>query len=174
MKYFLQTILVLSWCAAGPLGAQHRATGPGMMRRPPAPRPERANRPRPLEELQRMSPEERRRAIEKLPPERQRKLEERLERYNQMSPEQRERLRERYERFHQLPPERQEAMRQAFRDFTKLPQERQQIMRQEMRQLREMPEGERKQYMDGPEFRGRFDDNERRILEEMSATLPPS
>src|SRR5438067_12242093 len=72
--------------------------GMGMGRRPPA-RPERpAKIPRgektpnakktPIDEFQRMSPEERQKALAKLPPDRAEKVRKQLEEYSQLTPEQ--------------------------------------------------------------------------------------
>ena len=50
-----------------------------------------------LDRLERMSPEERQRALEKLPPERRQRIEERLRRYESLTPEERERIRRQFE-----------------------------------------------------------------------------
>src|SRR6266436_2710985 len=62
---------------------------------------------RDLERFSRMSPEERREQLAKLPPERRQQLEQRLERYQHLPPEQRDQLERRFEVFRSLPPPRQ-------------------------------------------------------------------
>lgn len=107
---------------------------------------------REVERLQRMSPEERRRELDRLPPARRRQIEERLGRLNTLSPDQREQLRDRFQRFQRLTPERQAAVRD------------------EIRRLRGLPPAERRRRLQ--DLRGRFSPEERDILEEVSGRPP--
>ena len=120
-----------------------------------------------LDRLERMSPEERRRALEKLPPQRRRQIEQRLERYNAMPPEQRERLRRQLSLFRSLPPERQEQTRQLFRRFTELPEDRQREIRRAARALRGLDEDRRKRRLESPAFRNRFSPEEQQLVREL-------
>src|SRR5207244_9505780 len=74
-----------------------------------------------IERWSRMTPEQRRRALDRLPPERRQKIEEQLERYQNLTPEQRDQLRFRFQTFNQLPPEKRDAARMLFRQFNQLP-----------------------------------------------------
>src|SRR5437762_2823149 len=74
-----------------------------------------------IERWTQMSPEQRSRALAKLPPERRQRIEELLSRYQSLSPEEREQLRFRSEMFNQLPPEKQDVARRMFRQFNQLP-----------------------------------------------------
>jgi phage-related protein len=138
--------------------ARHRATA----------RPPDAARLPEIERFSRMPPARQERELEKLPPDRRRRVERQLRRYNQLSPEQRQELRQRYEMFRRLPPERQEALRRAFRDFEQLPPERRRAVRAAFQRLRAMPPAKREARMKSAGFRSRFNKRERKILRELS------
>src|SRR5436190_18557983 len=61
-----------------------------------------------IERLNRMTPEQRQRALDRLPPERREKVERRLENFNALPPEEKDRLRQQYQAFQKLPPEKQD------------------------------------------------------------------
>ena len=156
--------------------------GPGECQvrgRPPAQRPLRPPlRPPPpglamIDRLDRMSPEERERALSKLPPERRKRVEERLAQFDSLPPAERERLRNRLEMFAQLPPERQAGARRLFARFNLLPQERRQLLLEEFRRLRTLDEAARRARIDSDESRSRFTLAEQQLLEDFSAILVP-
>ena len=165
--------LALSLLTVSPLAAQGRR-GMGPSRRPPA-RPERAQRgPKtPVDEFLRMSPEEQRRALDRLPPDQRERLQKRLEAFKQLPPEQRSVLNDQYHRLSELPPERQEVVRNAFKRFGNQPPERQQALRQELRQLSGLSPDERQARLQSPEFQSNFNHHEQQIIKDMSNLLPP-
>lgn len=124
MRSLLATAALLAvWGSVSPAAAQGKK---GNVNRPPS----RVNRPqenpaKELDRFQRMSPEERQKELDKLPPERRQQIERRLERIQNLSPKQRERALERLQKLRDLPPDRQHAVRQ------------------ELKQLRALPPGER-------------------------------
>jgi len=126
-----------------------------------------------LERFRKMGPEQRKRLLESLPPERRKQIQERLDRYDKMPPAQRELLERRYERFRALSPERQESLRRTWRRFAELPSDRKAELRREWVLLRELPKEERQARMNGEEFRERYSGEERQILEELSGLLEP-
>jgi Protein of unknown function (DUF3106) len=128
--------------------------------------------PTPIDEFQRMSPEDRQKALDKLPPDRAEKLRKQLKEYSQLTPEQQAMAKEQLETFRHLPPERQQAMRKAFNKFSQQPADRQEAIRQELNQLREMTEGERQARLSSPELKSRFNKTERQMIGEMSGLLP--
>jgi hypothetical protein len=147
------------------------------MGRHPAPRPERTIKaPKatktPLDEFQRMSPEERQKALDKLPPDRAEKLRKQLKEYSQLTPEQQAIAKEQLEMFRNLPPERQDAVRRVFNRFSQQPADHQQAMRQELNQLHGMPEADRQARLASPETKSRFSKDEHKMLQEMSGLLP--
>jgi len=135
------------------------------------------NRPRRispgLERFRKMTPEERQRALDRLPPERKKILEERLNKFNQLSPDERKRLAEKYDEFQQLPPEQQEHYRQIFRRFREMPEERRSVLRDEAVALRDLPEPERRNRMQSEEFKKKYSEKERKLLEDLAGAVPP-
>jgi phage-related protein len=127
-----------------------------------------------LEELNKMSPEEREKALANLSPERRKLIEARLERLQSLSPQQRQRLLRRLENFRQLPPERQESARRLFREFRDLPPERRRAVRVEMQSVRTLSEADRRSRMTSSEFRSRFSPAEQQMIRELSPLIPAS
>jgi uncharacterized protein DUF3106 len=120
-----------------------------------------------VDRLRRMTPEERKRLLDKLPPERRRLLEERLRQYDSLTPEQRRRLRAQYDTFQQLPPAQQDAARRLFQRFGSLPANRRPAVRQEFQFLRNLQEANQRAHMNTETFRRRFNPQERQLLEEL-------
>jgi hypothetical protein len=130
--------------------------------------------PAPLERWNRMTPEERKQALAKLPPERRRELQQKLQQYRNLPPEQRQQLGERYKAFSQLPPEQQNRARELFRQFNSLPEDRRPVVKQEYEQLRAMPEAERNERMNSEAFRSRYTPAEQQMLRDLSQTFGSS
>jgi Protein of unknown function (DUF3106) len=127
----------------------------------------------PIDEFMRMSPEEQREALDRLPAAERMKLQERLQRFNQLPSRQQQALRQLYDRLHQLPPDRQKAVRKSLNQFTQQPLVRRQAMRQELRSIASLEVEDRKARMATPEFRGRFSEKEQGIIRDMSDLFPP-
>jgi hypothetical protein len=121
-----------------------------------------------LERMSTMTPEQRRRVLDKLPPERQKVVMDRLENYQKLPPAERQRLNDQYQLFRQLPPERQDEMRRLFRKFNNLPEDRKAAMQQEFQNIRGLPEAERRARLRSEEFRMKYTVPERRLLSEMA------
>jgi hypothetical protein len=166
MNRIFQFVLAAAIAVAGPLAAQPRKGGVSAR-----PKPAPARNWKAVEQFNRMSPEARRRMIENLPPERKKQLEDRLQEYNQLSPEERGRLRDRLDEFRQLPQERQEALRRMFRRLNTLPVDRREPVREEFAALRVLPESERRARMNSDEFRNRYTQAERQLLQDLSRAL---
>ena len=125
----------------------------------------------PLEKWNRMAPEERRRALAKLPPERRRELQQKLQQFRSLPPEERQQLRERYQAFSQLPPQQQAHARELFRQFNSLPEDRRPIVRREYEQLRSMSGSERNNRMNSDAFRSHFNPSEQQMLQDLARTF---
>lgn len=147
--------------------AKPRANGNGKARKAP---PQLG--PAPLEQLRRMSPEDRQRFLNSLPPGRRQRLQERLNQYDQLPAQQRQRLQRTYEKFQQLPPQRQEEMRQGFRGFSQLAPDRRQALREEMRNLRSMTPAERRKRINSREYQQQYSPEERGIIDQMTQLAP--
>ena len=120
-----------------------------------------------IERLNAMTPEQRKRALDRLPPERRERVQRRLDNYNSLSPEAKERLREEYQEFQKLPVERQDAIRRSFRQLGELSQDRRPIVRREVIRLRQLTPEERTSRMDMDNFRSRFSESERQIIQDL-------
>jgi hypothetical protein len=124
-----------------------------------------------LDRFERMTPEQRRQALERVPPDRRKQFEERLDRYSQLSPEERERLNDRYDTFRNLSPERQEAVRRNFRRFNTLPEERQGVVRRELEELSKLPDEDRRARINSDEFRNKYNRGEQQLLKDLSRVM---
>jgi hypothetical protein len=127
----------------------------------------------PIDEFMRMSPGERQKALDRLPPAQRMRLQERLQRFNQLPPQQQQTLRNMYDRLNQLPRERQQVVRKSMNQFSKQPPDRRQAMRQELKNLAPLEAGDREARMASPEFREKFSEKEQGIIRDMSDLLPP-
>ena len=125
-----------------------------------------------IEKLGRMSPQQRQKALEGLPPKRQQEIEKRLNDYQRLSPEQRSKLWERKKRFDELPPEKQKQVRRMAQQVGALPDDRRKQVIGELDALRDLPEGDRRARMNTEEFRSKFTAGEQRMLRDASSILP--
>jgi hypothetical protein len=128
----------------------------------------------PLDRFNRMPPDERQKALAKLPPERRKKIEDQLNQYKSLTPEQRRDLRSRYQAFNQFPPEKQNQARRLFRQFGELPEQRQGVIRKEFENLRAMPEADRRARINSDEFRSKYNSHEQKFLSDLSGLLKPA
>jgi len=146
-----------------------------LARRPPAARSEREGRagPKtPVDEFERMSPEQQQRALESLPPGQRKKLQERLQRFNQLPREQQQTLRDLYNRLHQLPLNQQETVRRAINRFSGQAADRQRAMRDELRSMAASQAKDREARMASQDFRNGFSRREQGIVRDMLPVLP--
>jgi len=67
-----------------------------------------------------MTPEQREKALAKLPPDRRQQVEKQLDRLDQLTPEQRQELNRRFETLQTFPPGRQRAVRQELQDLRRM------------------------------------------------------
>jgi len=126
-----------------------------------------------IDRLERMSPAERRAALEALPAERRERIEKRLSHLQRLTPEQRAQLEKRLERFQNLPSNRQAEIRRIAQDIQQLPRERKFAVRQELDTLRTLPEGERQSRLQSSTWKRQFTPQEQEILKQSSELLPP-
>ncbi len=99
-----------------------------------------------LDRFSKMSPQDREKALSKLPPQRRAAFEQRLEHYQKLTPEQQARVRQRVEEMESLPKDRQNAVRQEIQRITAL------------------PGPQRKRILSSEEFRQRFSPDEQRLV----------
>jgi len=106
-----------------------------------------------VQRLMNMTPEQREKALARLPPERRAQIEQRLNRLAQLPPEQRAELQQRYQAFQSLPRDRQDAVRL------------------ELQSLRALPPRLRQRRLSSPGFHREYSPEEQRLLRE-SLGLP--
>jgi hypothetical protein len=122
--------------------------------------------------LMQMTPEQRERALEKLPPERQAQIRQRLDRLDNLPPQQRQRMIQQYQQLASLPPEKQVQVRRQIQAFNQLPSDRKAEVGAELQKLRRMPESDRQARLAGEDFKNRFSPAEQRILADVSENMP--
>jgi hypothetical protein len=155
-----------------PLAAQERANRGGADPQRPAPRI--GNPGRVVQQLMRMTPEERERALEKLPPARQARIREQLQRFDSLPKAEQERRLRLAEMFAGLPPEKQDLVRRQIKAFNDLPEDRRRIVGPAFQRLRRMSETERQAVLARPGFQNRFTPAEKQMLADLSENLPPA
>lgn len=119
-----------------------------------------------------MTPEERERALEKFPPERQAQIRQRLAKLDSRPPQQQQRLTQQYQLFASLPPDKQRLVRRQIQAYNQLPDDRKQIVGPELQRLRRMPEDRREARLGSEEFRNKFTPAEQKMIEDVSRNLP--
>ena len=130
-----------------------------------------------FEDLAKMSPEDRKRALEEnphfrdLPPQRQESVRRRLEDFSSISPERRARMKEHWEVMNSLSPEGREKIREVFPRWRSLPEDRQKEIREEFRSLRAKTAAERERRFGDPEFQKTFSPVEQQLLKDLAALL---
>jgi TolA-binding protein len=176
----LTVVILFTAVAESAWGQAGRRGGP-MPNRTPVERPQRAPKATPkaldkmarrtaeLDRFERMPPEQRQKALDRLSPERRQRIEQGLEQYRAMNPQNRERLLN----FERMPAEQRDAVRQNFRRIQELPSGRRALVRKEMQQLRGMTDSERESRVQSEAFRKRFDANEQGLIRDTVANLPP-
>ena len=126
-----------------------------------------------VQQLMRMTPEQRERALEKLPPERQAQIRERLQRFDNLPRQEQERQLQLSQMFASLPPEKQDIVRRQIQAFNQLPEDRRRLVGPAFQRLRRLPEAQRQARMASEEFRNRFTPAEQQMLADLSENLPP-
>jgi len=127
----------------------------------------------PIDEFMRMSPVERQKALNRLPPAQRRRLEERLRKFNELPVERQQELKSMYNRLNQLPPEQQQVVRRSLNQFSQQPADRKEAIRQELKSIAPLSAQQREERLASPEFREKFSDKEQGIIRDMSQLLPP-
>jgi hypothetical protein len=99
-----------------------------------------------LDRFSKMSPQEREKALSKLPPQRRAVFEQRLEQYQK------------------LPPEEKARMRQLVEEMESLPKDRQNAVKQEIQRIRALPGPQRLKILSSEDFKQRFAPDEQRVV----------
>jgi hypothetical protein len=123
--------------------------------------------------LFRMTPEQRERALEPLPPERQAAFRKTLEWFDSLPKEQQEMQIHRIERFDALTPEKKAEFRQLLMALDQLPGPRKTLIGRQLYLLQEMPDQQRENTLKRPQFQERFTPEELRILKGLADAWNP-
>ncbi len=118
-----------------------------------------------VQRLMAMTPEDRKKALQKLPPERRKQLEERLRQYERLSATQKDKI-------HGLSPEQQAHLRRLYQRFNNFPAERQGALRTEVQKMQGLSDPERRARMNSDEFRNRYNQREQALLGELAKAVP--
>jgi hypothetical protein len=125
--------------------------------------------------LMRATPDQRERALQRFPPERQAQLRKQLAWFDGLPKAQQEIQLERLERFASLPPDKQLLVRQQMQHLNQMPPARSRLIRQALALLQSLPPDERAVRMNRPAFRQRFSPEELQIIVDLADAwlLPP-
>jgi hypothetical protein len=152
MRSFATAVALLGLCGGlSPVAAQKgkpaqvRPRAPNRQNRPPKPA---QNPAQELERFEKMSPKDRQKALEKLPPARRARMEQQLSRYESLTPAQRDQVNRRLKTYQSLSPPRQNAVRQ------------------ELQHLRSLPPPDRAAILNGDEQSRRFSSKEVQLMRE--------
>lgn len=124
--------------------------------------------------LMRMTPEQRERALEKLPPERQNRIRRQLQRFDNLSSDDQAAVLKRYERFSQLSPEKQNLVRRQMQSLNQLPPRRRQAIARELQNMGSLSESERRNLLNSDDFKSKYSPEEQKMIGDLSEyMLPP-
>jgi len=132
--------------------------------------PRLSNPANPVVRLYRASPEERERALEKLPPMMQQRMRAELDQFDHMPPEQQQIMISRAERMAALPLEKRRAVQQSWQDFQRLDPLRKRLVAGVIRRLQVSTEEQRNTFMRGP-FLTNFSAEEQKIILDLSEVM---
>jgi hypothetical protein len=147
--------------------------GPKMNNPRPRLGPPLSNPASPAARLYRATPEERDRALEKLPPKLQEQIRAQLGRFDGMPKEQQQVLIRRAEAFAALSPGEQSLVRRQMAALGKLPQERRGAIGRALRRLQPLSQDEREKMLGSDEFKTRFSPEEQKMIADLSAVMLP-
>ena len=127
----------------------------------------------PAARFYRASPEQRERALEKLPVAMQRRIRKELEWFDSLPKDQQAIALKRTERLAALPPDRQHAIMQQLQALNRLDAERRKAVRNALIRLQSVSEDQRKELLARDQFRSRFSPEELQMITELSAVMLP-
>jgi hypothetical protein len=125
-----------------------------------------------LERFSRMTPEQRQKALEKLPPERRQEILRKFQDFQTLPLTDKRRVAEQLERLRSLPPRQQNQVRRALRQLQALPDDRRILVHKEMEHLSVMAETDRRARMNSEEFRNLYSPAEQQMMVNLATLLP--
>lgn len=107
-----------------------------------------------------------------LPAEEQQKLHQQLQRLNNMSPQDRQKRLQENEQMERLAPPQRQQVRSAMAQVGQLPEDRRHAVSRAFYQVRDMPPAQRQSYMNSPQFRSQFNEQERGAINGLIGIAP--
>ena len=126
----------------------------------------------PVLRMMAMTPDQRERILEKLPPQRQEMLRRSFDEFDKLPPQEKARRLQLLQTFSNLPPEKQQILARQLPAFNSLPEDRRKPMSQELMRLWRMPENERQARLSGEELKNQFSPSELQMLSDISQNYP--
>jgi len=126
----------------------------------------------PVERMLAMTPEQRERVLEKLPPGKQAELRKRFEQFDKRPPEERQRLLRQWKYMESLSPEKRELLARQMQAFNALPDDRRVVLRRALNQLSRLTPEEREARLAAEPFKSRFSATELQMLSDLSNNFP--
>lgn len=126
----------------------------------------------PIERLAQLTPEQRERILEQLPPERQAQVRKQLEKFDQLPQAQKDRLARQAQSLAALPPEKRRLINQGIFAINHLPEDRKPAVAKELRSLLRMSPEDRATVLDSDSFKRRYSPQEQKILSDLSNNIP--
>ena len=132
----------------------------------------RINNPGLAQRLLQMTPDQREKVLEKLPPEQQAQLRKNLDRLDHLPQRERDHIISQATSLDSLPQQQRRIVVQQLRAFNKLPDDRILPVRRELVNLMRLPEDQRETLLNSQAFRNSFSPEEQDILRDLSRNLP--
>ena len=123
--------------------------------------------------LYKASPEERERALEKLPPNMQEQFRNQLRRFDSLTPAQQQMQLKWVERYSALPKAQQDAFKLQWQALGKMTPEERRPIAAALRRLEGMPDEQRRKLLDSEEFKSRFTAEELKMISDISVVMLP-
>lgn len=171
-------LLVLSTLWAADQTDAARTIVPGRIPAATAPRapklgPPLSNPGSPVARLYRATPEERDRALEKLPAKMQEQFRTQLEHFDAMPKAQQEILIKRAERFAALTPGQRAIFIQQMEALRKLPEDRRREIGLALRRLQPLSQEDRQKFFETDDFKGKISPEEQKIITGLAEVMTP-
>jgi len=128
----------------------------------------------PAARLYRATPDQRARAIEKLPQLQQERIQRNLEWFDSLPKEDQEIVIRRTERYSALSPEKRRAFLLQLQSLNRMPPLRRQAIRAALLRLQRLSDERRAAILESPDFRSRFDAEEQKIISDLSEVMVPA
>jgi hypothetical protein len=127
----------------------------------------------PVERLRQLTPAQRERVLEQLPPEKQAQLRKGLAKFDNLPPAAKERIARQSQSLNALPVAKQRIINQGFIGINHLPEDRKKPVARELRLLLDMSAEDRAARLASDNFKKNYSPQEQKILSDLATNLPP-